>query len=598
MKTYKVKRKEYNIFDAVDISFNVAPVHSVLFILLELIGNIIVPVSIYISAWFIDSAKAYVVGSGPMESVVNALVMLLIIYGIDWTWYAVRVLLKTCIYNRMQAAFFVEIASKQARLKYCYIENNDIWDLIQRVTGNPSSIGFMPILNDIVSFTGFCIKVLGVLYVLMVNVWWMTILIVALSIPALVISYKGGKASYEANKAMSVHERRTAYFGDILTGRDAASERTLFRYSERINTLWEKNYKDALKIYFVTKLKWFIRQRLSSISMIVLAFFIMVILLKPTLLGTISIGMYISLISATVQISFKMQWMFMGRLESLARGVEYCKDFTRFAHLEEVEGVTEKPGRIKNFKSLEFKDVYFKYPGTEQYILKGISFKILPDRHYAIVGANGSGKSTIIKLMMRLYEVDSGEILINGLSIQKYSPNDIAGFLSVVHQDFAKYALSIKDNIFLGDVNRPLSNEEANRIIKQVNLEETVKRLPNKIETKLGKLDDDSVDLSGGEWQKIALSRALRSPGPLQILDEPTAALSPLAEAAIYREYGELSQGKTTLFISHRLGSTKLADEIFVVSDGVISEQGSHETLMRTSGGYNNMYESQRKWYE
>lgn len=176
----------------------------------------------------------------------------------------------------------------------------------------------------------------------------------------------------------------------------------------------------------------------------------------------------------------------------------------------------------------------FKYPETDKYILKDCSFILTSDKNYAFVGINGAGKTTIIKLLIGMYEDFEGDIFINNKNIREYTFGEIKGLVSVVFQDYAKYALTIKDNISIGDLQKKLDYEKINQIIDKLELKDIVKQMKYGLETYLGKIDDDSQDLSGGQWQKLALSRLLYSSSEINILDEPTAALDPLAESKIY----------------------------------------------------------------
>jgi len=172
----------------------------------------------------------------------------------------------------------------------------------------------------------------------------------------------------------------------------------------------------------------------------------------------------------------------------------------------------------------------------------------------------------------------------------------LKGLFSVVYQDFAKYYITLKDNVALGNV-LDMNSEKINDALKTIELTDTIEKLPNGIDTYLGKIKENGVDISGGEWQRVAISRALVSCAPIYILDEPTAALDPVAESNIYEMFGRVSTGKSTIFITHRLGAAKLADEILVIDDGRVSEKGSHNELINEGGIYAKMFESQRSWY-
>ncbi|MFQ7581821.1 MAG: ATP-binding cassette domain-containing protein, partial [Pilosibacter sp.] len=218
------------------------------------------------------------------------------------------------------------------------------------------------------------------------------------------------------------------------------------------------------------------------------------------------------------------------------------------------------------------------------------------------VGANGCGKTTITKLIAGLYDDYEGQILINGTDIREWGPGRIAGFFSIVYQDFARYGLSLYENIAIGDVEK-LCGDEINLVrfqdvVDMMELGEIVSDLKHGMETKLGKIVRDSEDLSGGQWQRVAIARCLVSDRPVKILDEPTAALDPAAESALYEKFRIINQKYTSVTISHRLASARQTDVIFVIENGRVSGSGSHETLYRENRLYREMYDSQRSWYQ
>ncbi|MFR5073060.1 MAG: ATP-binding cassette domain-containing protein [Bianqueaceae bacterium] len=241
------------------------------------------------------------------------------------------------------------------------------------------------------------------------------------------------------------------------------------------------------------------------------------------------------------------------------------------------------------FNKIEFKDVSFKYPGTDKLILDGVSFVIENGKHYSFVGVNGAGKTTITKLIIGLYTNYEGEILVDGKSIRDLTQAEIKGLSAVVYQDFAKYNMSLYDNLAIADIDNSNTYEQAEKAIELVGLSDAVTNLENGMDTLLGKIGKDGVDISGGEWQRVAMARIVMSNAPLKILDEPTAALDPISESAVYHNFEQISKGKTTIFISHRLGSTKLADIIYVLANGKIVESGCHSALMAENGLYCDM---------
>ncbi|GAA0122918.1 hypothetical protein UT300018_22350 [Clostridium faecium] len=340
---------------------------------------------------------------------------------------------------------------------------------------------------------------------------------------------------------------------------------------------------------------------MGSIITALISILIVIVLISPVKQGLLTIGMFISVVNGIFSLVQMMSWQLAYYTQELATNKERLKDLTDFVNLEEREGAIDKPDEsgIK-LKSLEFKNVSFKYPGTDNYILKNISFNIEEGRHYAFVGVNGSGKTTITKLITGLYEEFEGEILINGINIKEYSHSKLKSLCSVVYQDFAKYFITLKDNIALGHIrkmDKGLSDEDINKVANIIDLTDVIEKLPKGLNSYLGKIKSDGLDVSGGQWQRIGMARSIISDASLRILDEPTAALDPISESNIYEKFEEISRGGTTIFISHRLGSTKLANEIFVIENGTIVEKGSHDELMDINGTYAGMYESQRSWY-
>ncbi|MDE6579077.1 MAG: ABC transporter ATP-binding protein/permease, partial [Ruminiclostridium sp.] len=235
-------------------------------------------------------------------------------------------------------------------------------------------------------------------------------------------------------------------------------------------------------------------------------------------------------------------------------------------------------------------------PNTDVEVLKGVNVTLKQGEHLSVVGLNGAGKTTFVKLLCRLYDPTEGEILLDGVNIKEYDYNEYMNLFSPVFQDFKLFAFSIKENIVLDD---DCSDEKLSGLIEQVGLGDKIASLEKGTETMLFKsFDENGIEPSGGEQQKMAIARALYKKAPVVILDEPTAALDPVAEYDIYRQFDSLVGGKTAIYISHRLSSCKFCDRIAVFSEGVIKEYGTHDELVLINNGiYAEMFKAQAKYY-
>lgn len=315
------------------------------------------------------------------------------------------------------------------------------------------------------------------------------------------------------------------------------------------------------------------------------------------LLGFLPIGYIIQLSSALSQLLTSLPDLIQYVAMSLSQP-QTLIDFYAFMDLPEEKSVGSLPieKRLDNEYELEVKDLSFAYPDTTEEVLKDLNVDFEVGKKYAIVGENGSGKTTFIKLLMRLYEPSSGEILLNKIDAQKYKLTEYFQLFSVVFQDFRLLGLNLGQNIA---VNQNYDSELAMANLEEVGLDDFIEKLPKGLETYLSKeFDNSGVQFSGGQAQKVAMARALYKNSPVMILDEPTAALDPVAEFEIYQKFDEIVEDKTAFYISHRLSSCRFCDEILVFDEGEIVQKGSHEELVKQPGKYYDLWHAQAQYYQ
>ncbi|MCR4953393.1 MAG: ABC transporter ATP-binding protein/permease [Treponema sp.] len=311
--------------------------------------------------------------------------------------------------------------------------------------------------------------------------------------------------------------------------------------------------------------------------------------------GFLSVGSALKYISAYSNLVEAVSSIFYSYIEINIKA-EYLSYFYDYMEIEnkQYEGTIPTEKRDDNEFEIEFRDVSFRYPNTENYVLRHVNQKIKIGTKTAVVGKNGAGKTTFIKLLCRLYEPTEGQILLNGVDIRYYDYKDYARLFSVVFQDFNLFSFSIAENV-AGGID--FDEDRVKDCLERSGFGERLSKMPNGINTNIYQHNDDGVEISGGEAQKIAIARALYKDAPLVILDEPTSALDPVSEYEIYQHFDSMVQDKTSIYISHRMSSCRFCDNIIVFDQGKIVEQGSHEELMTCGGLYSELWNAQAQYY-
>jgi ATP-binding cassette subfamily B protein len=312
----------------------------------------------------------------------------------------------------------------------------------------------------------------------------------------------------------------------------------------------------------------------------------------------ITLGTLTFLAGAIAGASSNIQAVF-STFSSIADQALYLTDLLEFFTIQ--PKVFSKPGALLAprpiARGFEFKNVSFSYPGSSRLLLNNINFCLGPSERIALVGKNGEGKTTLVKLLTRLYDVTSGQILLDGVDIREYDLDDLWKEIGVIFQDFMRYEMTSSENIAIGRIEERNNQFRIRAAAMKSLAEEVIKQLPKRYDQLLGSRFKGAVDLSGGEWQRMALARAYLRDAQLLILDEPTASLDARSEHEVFKRFAELTEGKMSLLISHRLSTVRMADRILVLENGSIAEQGYHDQLLRTGGSYAEMFELQAASY-
>lgn len=635
--------------------FRHAPAATLGMYLLKILFSLLPFLTVIASARFVDRVldMSFQGEKGALGSAA-LIALLMLVREVGSNLYA---FLRTKQWSRTYPVMDRMVAQKIAALPYEKVEDDRVQDILSRVKEDPEGL-LSGIIEGYLELGGFLVSNVSLVAVLVTQApAWVSAVITGLLVCFGIFAVKGGERQYEARAEVTLRRRKAEYYGDILKNRALAQERMLFGYGGSIDEAYLKESREARKLERKTSKRWLIGMNLGAYIAIGISVLVILTLVTPVLQGRISVGLFVSLVTAFMSMTQNITWQFPGMLKEMAKGRRMLGDFNTVLQMPvAAEPETDIPAEGTAFETLEFRHVSFRYPGTEKEVLKNLSFRIERGKHYAFAGRNGCGKSTIVKLILRLYEPDGGEILLNHRNIREYAPGQIWSMFAVLFQDYARYPVSVYENIALGDramqnaaaiSGRPeggvgsgengpaqkaglkgkmdagkktvgagvrsangkktvesgdgLCAEPAADRVRQAasraGLEGLLKKLPDGLDTELGKLSEISVDLSGGEWQRVAMARMECSKASVRILDEPTAAMDPVQEQTVYRQFSDMNQDKTTIMITHRLGATWLSDCIFVIEDGRVMEEGSHSLLMEKQGIYSEMYEKQREWY-
>ena len=488
-----------------------------------------------------------------------------------------------------------EIGKISMRLEVKDIESPQAQDIIQMANKAAELTNAMGLLQNIVSNI---ITILGLAYII-VRLDWLFILLVAVTLTVKIIFvYNNYLYNKKINKFLVENDRHGGYLYSIAWSEGGAKE-------IRLNTL-QKWYMDKTRTYRNTMVntqlgsfrRYSIYQIITAIIFALQSFAILCLLSGRYIDGVISIADFTMYFSAVTALTGSLSTITeqLGDYNRQILNVSYYKKFIDMIDIENNQNTVDMPEFIIPDKTeFVFEDVSFTYPNTDRQILDNINIKITNKEKLVIVGMNGAGKSTFIKLLCKFYQPTSGRITLNGVDIWDIPNEEYYKIISAVFQDFANLSFTLKENISMNE-NGDLS--KIAEIIDGIGLKERVDELPNGYETYLSKsFDSDGVEFSGGQAQKIAIARAVYKGTRVLILDEPTASLDPKAESEIYTDFFNMAKDKTTIFISHRLAASTVADNIAVFSDGRIKEYGSHDDLIKQSGIYAEMYRKQSQAY-
>ena len=432
------------------------------------------------------------------------------------------------------------------------------------------------------------------------DMWWMAIVMIIISVPTAVISFTYRRKNFLYLRRHSKERRQMNYYSDIMVNKDMVKEIRMFdlgdRFTERFDKVFD-GYYDGMRRLIVKESVLQISVTVIS-SVANLLFFGLIAYQVFT--GRIQIGDYSLYTGAITSIASTVASLITVSA-SVYEGTLFVDNLISFMNVTPtIVPATQTPERVAHGQphTIEFINVSFAYPGTDRYVLKNINLTLRPGETAVLVGLNGAGKTTFIKLLTRLYDPTEGKILLDGKDLKEYDVKDLYGMFGIIFQDFGKYAVNVSENIQYGDINEEYDESQIRQAAAHANAEDFISKLPGGYDTPLMRyFEPNGIELSIGQWQKLAIARAFYSKSDILILDEPTASLDPIAEQEIFNQFDELRRDKTTIFVSHRLSSATVATKIIVLEYGELIEEGTHRELMEKQGRYYELFSTQARRY-
>lgn len=590
-----MRRMSY-LFKAISLSVKIkSPISRIVSCLSFAAAFLPMLISLQLAA-FTDKVQLLYNQSIPLRSAILAFGWLAALYVIQTTFNLAQNYYIKEDAARIKRYVKEQIMSLMTDIPYQYVENQDDFcekvDFVKTYAGEKTAGSISLVFNWIASMISF----VGVLSILSaVNVWIVVALIVT-CIPAVILSVLQKDETYRARTKWIKEGRLTIHYSDVCRQKEPMKEIRFWGLYPYIKNKW----RDLSKVY-INKKKEIIRKHVFYNSIADLlrngVYIAVVLITAKEIFQTPSkgLGAFMLVMTAAGQLQSITTTLLVNAI-SIFTDAQYMQDFFELLETEK----DSEDAAVSGFEKVEiqFENVEFSYPNSTHKALDGITVNIKQGEKVAIVGLNGSGKTTFVNLLCGFYKPDKGTAKINGVEITD-NLSKVRNSMSAIFQHFCQYQDTLRNNIVISNPEQECNDNQIYSLAHQTGADEVIEHQANMLNEMIGVFSDKGNNLSGGQWQKIAITRALyRNHARVFILDEPTSALDPVSEANIYRNFNELTEDKTTILISHRLGIASVVDRILVFENGKIVEDGSHEELIKSKGLYERLYRSQARWYK
>ncbi|RSN48118.1 multidrug ABC transporter permease [Amycolatopsis sp. WAC 04197] len=579
------------------LTWQASPVLTIVITLVTLLSGLLPTATAYIAKLLIDSVVAAIQGHGTKSAIVGVALFQFGILVLTAISQALTTYGQSLLQERMTLTIRHQVMDHASELHLSYFEGSASYDMLrqaaQEAPTRPLSMmnSALGLVRTVITF--------GSMIALLVSISPLLALVALLApIPAFISQSKYGARAFWLTLMMSPLKRRMDYLSSLVTTDTYAKETKLFGLGpyfvdrfQRLGQVFYDRQRILTRKRSVSSTSWGL---LSTAAGSAIALYIAL----EAVGGRLTLGDLALYTAAAASVQTSVQGLFTA-FSGMYENNLYLDTLYRFLGTKPEIVAPPEPRPLPSTVEghIQFEEVSFTYPGAADPALDGVSFEIRPGETVAVVGRNGAGKSTLFKLLCRLYDPTGGRILLDGVDIREYDPVALRRQISAMFQDYVTYQGTAAENIGLGDLTHLVDRERIETSAKRAGADERIERLPSGYDSPLGRWFDQGVSLSGGEWQKIALARAFLREAPILILDEPTSALDAQAEHDLFSRLRELSEGRTTLYISHRFSTVRQAERILLLEHGKVAEYGTHDELMAAEGGYAELFTLQAAAY-
>ena len=568
-------------------------------VILRLIKSIFPVVLLWVGKEIIDEVIA-IVNTGESQELNKLYLLIAIEFGIA---------IFSDVFNRLIGATdtlmgslysndsSVELIQKTARVDLQYLEDSEFYDKLERA--RRQTVGRVNLMSNSLAQAQDFITIVSLISALIYFYPILVILLVISIIPTLLNELKFSSSNYKLTSRMAPERRQLDYMRVIGASDVTAKEVKLFGLADFISRTFSttaNKYYQSIKKLTIKRSVW---GAIFNIIGVIAYYGAFVFIVLKAVVSLVTIGELTFLAGSFNKLRNQLQVMFT-RFSNITESAMYLHDYFEFIDMEfnDQSDFLQLPVPAEIVTGIKFQNVTFSYPNGHIPVFNGLSFDLRKGEKLALVGENGSGKTTLIKLLLRLYEPTSGCILLDGVDIRHYEKEEYQKLFGAIFQDFVKYYLTTRINIAVGNIENVGNDQKIEEAAELSLADEVVKDLLNGYDQELGKRFKKGAELSGGQWQKIALARAYMSEAPIIILDEPTSALDARAEYEVFQRFIGLTKGRTSIIISHRFSTVRMADRILVLNNGEVLELGTHEELMENGNLYSELFELQAEGYQ